>query len=163
MVGVEFSEIAVNEFFNENKINANVYDSAHFKQFKSDGITIFQGDYYQLNPEKLPKFDFIYDRAALVAMPKDRRDAYVNHLLEFLSADTRLLLVSLDYQQHEMAGPPFAVSEQQVQSLFSNQCSIQPLDRTDQLANNAHLKQKGLSGLTETVYLIQRHPDNAGR
>ncbi|MDE2388435.1 MAG: thiopurine S-methyltransferase, partial [Betaproteobacteria bacterium] len=96
-----------------------------------------------------------YDRAALVALPPDMRQRYVNHLLRILPANTQILLVILDYLQHEMAGPPFAVSLQEVAALYQNRAEITVLSQRDVLAQTPRFQERGLSRLEEYVILLK--------
>ena len=52
----------------------------------------------------------MYDRASLIALPPEMRERYARHLAGILPPATQILLITLDYPQPEMPGPPFAVS-----------------------------------------------------
>ena len=63
-----------------------------------------------------------------------------------------MLLVTLDYPQIEMDGPPFAVSDAEVRNLYS---SAQQLTSHDVLAQNDRFRQRGVSRLNENAYMIE--------
>ena len=67
-----------------------------------------------------------------------------------------MLLVTLEYDQQQMDGPPFAVEEAEVRALFEAHWSIQLLDHQDVLAQEEKFRERGLSRLSEKVYLLQR-------
>ncbi len=67
----------------------------------------------------LPSVDAVYDRASLIALPPDMRPAYAAHLTRLVDRGVRSLLVTLEYPQDQMCGPPFSVSAAEVATLFS--------------------------------------------
>ena len=106
----------------------------------------------------IPHIDAVYDRASLIAMPADMRPAYADRLTSLIPAGTRSLLVTLDYPQEEMDGPPFSVTPDEVRQLFSSRYSIEPLHSEDCLVNEPHFKDKGLTRLDEHVFMLQKIP-----
>lgn len=74
--------------------------------FSAGTIRIFAGNIFDLTPDLLGLMDGIYDRAALIALPEDLRRAYAAHLLS-LTGPVPELLVTLDYDQSCLKGPPF--------------------------------------------------------
>ncbi len=151
VVGIELSDIAVKAFFAENLYTPLVTGVGHQLTYEFDEITIHCGDFFatQIDPVEL-----VYDRAALVAMPQELRQAYVNHLLSLTAENGRILLVSLDYPQAEMAGPPFSVDQQEIEQLFSG-CKVSRLARDEGDENHPRIKQ-GVSRFAEEVWLIER-------
>lgn len=95
----------------------------------------------------------VYDRAALIALPQVMRVDYSQHLNLLCPAQPRLL-VTLEYEQAQMAGPPFAVLEKEVQAVYANGFKLDCLQRNDVLAEHAHFAAKGLSALHESVYIL---------
>ncbi|HKN86855.1 MAG TPA: hypothetical protein VJV04_08355, partial [Nitrospiraceae bacterium] len=96
----------------------------------------------------------VYDRAALIALPPERRADYVAHLDRLLPGARRTLLVSLEYPQEQMQGPPFSVAEREVHRLFAS-ARIERLGTQDVLADNPRFRDKGLTRLLECAYLIR--------
>ncbi|MDF2152336.1 thiopurine S-methyltransferase [Vibrio sp. CAU 1672] len=150
--GVELSQIAVRAFFAEHFYTPTVIPvNGRHELYQFDELSIYTGDFFTAPVEQA---DIIYDRAALVALPQDMREEYVARLKKLLSANGRILLVTLDYPQDEMAGPPFSVPYDEVKQLFAG-CSVTRLN-VDQ-ADDTHPKiaKKGLSRFAEEVYLIE--------
>lgn len=83
------------------------------------------------------------------------RPDYVQILLTLVPPGRRILLITLDYPQAEMSGPPFSVSADEVWALFGSQCTIAPLHNEDCLENEPRFRKKGLSRLHEHVYMLQ--------
>ncbi|PQJ89405.1 thiopurine S-methyltransferase [Aliivibrio sifiae] len=151
VTGVELSKIAVRAFFAERLYTPTVTAlTSSLELYEFDEFTIYSGDYFTAPIEAT---DLIYDRAALVALPKEMRVEYVQVLRTRLKEGGRILLVTLDYAQDEMAGPPFSVPEEEVRSLFSGM-TITRLLRDEADANHPRIK-KGLSRFAEEVWLIE--------
>ncbi len=153
VIGVECSELAVKAFFSENNLTATVTEQNNFKIWKTENITIYCGDYYNIKPNWLDTVEAVFDRAALVALPMEQRQAYVEHL-NTVCPDTKILLVTLEYLQNEMSGPPFAVSENEIIDLFSSNSDVIRIESNDILSVNEKFKERGLSTLLEKVFII---------
>jgi thiopurine S-methyltransferase len=82
------------------------------------------------------------------------RERYVRHLLDILPPATRILLLSFDYRQTEMPGPPFAVSVEEVKSHYRGRARISLLAQLDALDNNPRFRERGLSRLQENIFLL---------
>jgi len=124
------------------------------------GIDIYCGDFFEIKKGDLSEIDAVYDRAALIALPPEMRPGYVRHLTGLLASGTRTLLVSLDYPQHEMNGPPFSVTEREVAALYGGSHAIEQLHSEDCLAREPRFRKKGLTRLEENVFLL--HKNRAG-
>lgn len=110
VTGCELSDIAVRRFFSDLGITPDIRDAEALRCFSAGTIRIFAGNIFDLTPDLLGPMDCIYDRAALIALPEDLRRAYAVHLL-FLTGPLPELLVTLDYDQSCLKGPPFSVDE----------------------------------------------------
>ena len=151
VTGVELSKIAVRAFFAERLYTPTVTAlTSSLELYEFDEFTIYSGDYFTAPIEAT---DLIYDRAALVALPKEMREEYVQVLRSRLKEGGRILLVTLDYDQNEMSGPPFSVPEDEVRSLFSGM-SITKLQRDEVGTDHPRIK-KGLTRFAEEVWLIE--------
>ncbi|MDD1782826.1 thiopurine S-methyltransferase [Enterovibrio sp. ZSDZ35] len=151
VVGVELSEIAVRAFFAEHFYTPTVTSIAPtMKLYTFDEISIYSGDYFSAPLETYP---LMYDRAALIAMPEGMREQYTERLLSLLQPGGRILLVTLDYPQDQMDGPPFSVTASEVQSLFAS-CKVTHLNRDDECERPP--KGKGATYFSEEVWLIEK-------
>ncbi|MDD1794735.1 thiopurine S-methyltransferase [Enterovibrio sp. ZSDZ42] len=150
VVGVELSEIAVRAFFSEHLYTPLVTAiSPMMKLYQFDEVSIYSGDYFSA---PLAQYPLIYDRAALIAMPGNLRQRYVARLLSLLKPGGRILLVTLDYPQDQMDGPPFSVTGDEVHSLFDGY-KITCLDRDEN--SDRPPKGKAASHFVEEVWLIE--------
>lgn len=154
VLGVELSAIAVQDFFKENGQSPTHAISGKFECCEADGIRILCGDFFDLGREDLAKVSAVYDRASLVALPPDMRERYARHLVEILPPATQILLVTFDYPQAEMQGPPFAVSVNEVEALYGKYAEIRLLAQEDALPQNPRFQQRGVSRMQESIFLL---------
>lgn len=158
VTGVEISPLAVEDFFAENRLSSHITDLPDACLYTSKHLNIYCADFFNVDLTHIPHIDAVYDRASLIAMPADMRPAYADRLTSLIPAGTRSLLVTLDYPQEEMDGPPFSVTPDEVRLLFSSRYSIEPLHSEDCLVNEPHFKDKGLTRLDEHVFMLQKLP-----
>ncbi|SEL61954.1 thiopurine S-methyltransferase [Nitrosovibrio tenuis] len=159
VLGVELSPIAVCAFFEENGYTRRLIREKSdqldpFNRWKADGIRILCGDFFDLSKDDLAKTSAVYDRASLVALPPDIRALYTFHLLSILPPGTQILLITFDYPQREMPGPPFAVSTEEVEALYRGRAEIRLLAQLDVLEQNPRFRERGLSRLHESIFLL---------
>ncbi|MEL0608399.1 thiopurine S-methyltransferase [Vibrio echinoideorum] len=150
--GVELSQIAVRAFFSEHLYTPTVTRiSGQHELYQFDELSVYTGDYFSA---PIRPVDIIYDRASLVALPAEMRVQYIERLKQRLKPGGKILLVTLDYDQSEMAGPPFSVPKLEVDQLFAGY-KITLLNQD--IADDEHPKiaKKGLSRFSEEVYLIE--------
>lgn len=154
VLGVEVSPLAVEAFFAEHGLRAAREQRGNFQVWRSDAITLWQGDYFELAAPDLADVAAVFDRAALVALPGAMRADYVAQLLAVCPPRVTQLLVTLDYPQGEMDGPPFAVGEAEVRRRYEPHARVERLWSEDVWRANPRFAERGLSALTENVYRI---------
>lgn len=125
VVGVEISPIACDAFFTERGITAVRTVTGPFVQWQGGGITLLQGDFFDLSGT----YAAAVDRGGLVALPSQDRGRYAQHLQRRMEPDAVLLLVTIEYDQARRVGPPFPVFADEVRRLFPGvlELSRQPL------------------------------------
>lgn len=160
IIGVELSEVACKDFFEEAGEKAMVHPGEPFTRFRHDDLEVWCGDFFQLVPSDLQNTRLIYDRAALIALPADMRPRYIDHLTTVIPDDSRILLITLDYDSQEMKGPPFNVSDEEVHRLYGEDYNIEQLLKQDMARDNPFAKRRGLrNGATESVFVLTKRPD----
>lgn len=157
VLGVELSPIAVQAFFRENNLIPHCTTTGKFDRYEAAGISVLCGDFFDLSKEDLAKVSAVYDRASLIALPPEMRERYVRHLESILPPATQILLITFDYPQHEMPGPPFAVSKSEVEALYSGHASVRLLAQLDVLPQNPRFQLRGMSSLYENIFLLAMH------
>jgi thiopurine S-methyltransferase len=156
IAGIELSPLAVESFFGERGLAASRVRSGTLEKWSADGYEIWCGDFFSLTPEELGPVQGLYDRAAFHALPPAMRARYAAHLAALLPAGARGLLVSLEYPQHEMNGPPFSLSLAELEALTASHFSLAPLQTIDVLSMEPRFRDRGVTRMTETVYSIVR-------
>jgi thiopurine S-methyltransferase len=162
--GVEISERAVKDFFTGNRLDYELERKPGVIEYRGEQIRILCTDFFTLEKTDLPRIDAVYDRASLVALPAEMRSSYAEHLSRLIESGTRSLLITLDYVQDEMRGPPFSVTSGEVRRLFGAHYGIEHLHSEDCLAREPRFRKKGLTRLEEHVFLLQKGdpPTTAG-
>ncbi|UTW08337.1 thiopurine S-methyltransferase [Pseudomonas benzenivorans] len=156
VLGVELARKAVEDFFIEQRLQPQVSRQGDFEVYRAGDIELWCGDFFALTAEHLVGCTALYDRAALIALPAEMRVRYAAHLSAILAPGTRGLLVTLDYAQAQMDGPPFAVSDAEVRGLLAQDWQLRFLESRDVLEENGRFRQRGLQYLDERVYRLSR-------
>lgn len=156
VLGVELSELAVQQFFAENLLAAESQRQVDGTHYSSGDLVIIQGDIFKVAARAFESCNAVYDRAALVALPAELRQTYAREIYGKLPADCRGLAITLEYPQTEMQGPPFAVDEGEMHRLFDAGWEITLLERRNILASESRFAAAGVSALTTAVYRLQR-------
>jgi thiopurine S-methyltransferase len=119
LYGVELSEKAILSFFEEQNIQHTISEIKNFKVFTAENCTIYCGDLFELDENLFENCQAIYDRASLIALPEKMRRDYVAKL-NSLFPGFQSLLLTIEYDQTKVDGPPFNVSRKEVEELFKN-------------------------------------------
>lgn len=155
VIGIEISELAICDFFTENRLNYSKLKQDNFYRWKAEQLTIWQGDFFNLKANHLQDVEGVFDRASLVALPIKLRQKYAQHLKQILPIKAKLLLVTFEYQQSEMNGPPFSVHESEVYELYADHYKIKLLLKKDVLADYPQFQNIGIKDLQEKIYLLE--------
>ncbi|MCK4865741.1 MAG: thiopurine S-methyltransferase [Gammaproteobacteria bacterium] len=155
VVGIELSPLAVEAFFSENNLIVERSQVGGLDYWQSEKISLFCGDFFDLNAEILGPVDAVYDRASLIALPPAMRQDYADKMTE-LTQSAPKLLVTLEYEQDKMDGPPFSVSESEIQTLYQANYQVKQLSAQDVLGNNERFRAKGLDYMNECIYQLQK-------
>ena len=156
VTGVEVSPVAVEAFFQENDHPMVVETLKDFRHYRSGGIEIYAGDFFDLTPALVSHIGAVYDRASLIALPPEMRQGYVDHLKQILPARVEMLLISIEYDQSKMPGPPFCVSHSEVEQLYADWCELEIIHEYDSLEDSPRFRERGLDKMVERVYRIRR-------
>jgi thiopurine S-methyltransferase len=157
VVGIELAEQAVREFFDAHGLVPSVVQRGALIELRADAIAVLVGDVFAATPALVGPIDALYDRAALVALPPDLRPRYAAHLRTLLPNDAPGLVITFEYDQQRMAGPPFAVLEPELRSLFAGR-TLELLEERP-APSAGKLAQSGVQAL-ERCFAIR--PDGRG-
>jgi len=155
VLGVELSQVAIEQFFDGHALQPELHASKYGRHYSAAGIELICGDAFALDEDALRECMAVFDRAALIALPPEMRARYASELYARLPSGCRGLLVTLEYPQHERAGPPFSVPVDEVRSLYSPHWEIDLLDRRPIPGEHpGHIG--GVSRLDTAVYALRR-------
>lgn len=156
--GIELSEIAVEEFFAETNIGFSKEEYKGYQKYSSkDGdLVIFCGDFFQIDKSDLKNLDAIYDRAAIIALPLELRERYYQKVSSLLTTDKQILMVTLEYDQTKLSGPPFCVQFKEIYDRLGEQFDFATLDEEDTEATSRKFAEANISTCLRKVYHLKK-------
>lgn len=148
--GVELSEIAIRDFFAENEITFTLSKEQHFDRYTAQdlSLTLYRGDFFNF---QAPRFDALYDRGALITMPIEQRRLYVGHVNALLQPGACKMIITLEYDQDVVAGPPFSTRADEVGQYWDDLICVKRRDDIDNCPPK--FRAAGLKEMTEVVWL----------
>lgn len=156
IVGIELSEIAIREFFLEGGQQPEQSSDSPFDIYSVGPFRLYRGDFFDLTASALQDVHAVYDRAALIALPADKRRQYADKLAALIPVEAKILLIGLSYPENEMSGPPFSVPKEEVERLYGKLFDVSVLEERERLEFSPSLKRRGVTSLIETAYLLKR-------
>lgn len=150
VAGAELSKIAIEQLFTELGLEPEISGVGEVDHYSAKNIDIFVGDIFHVSGKMLGLVDAIYDRAALVALPEEMRNRYTAHLTEITDKAPQLL-ICYEYDQSLMEGPPFSISNEEVNKLYSDSHDLTLIVSTNVLGG-----LKGKCAAKESVWLLQK-------
>ena len=147
--GIELSAIAIEQLFAELGTKPQISAVGKLTRYSEEGIDIFVGDIFDLSAELLGRVDAIYDRAALVALPEEMRKRYTAHLMAITHIAPQLL-ISFEYDQDLMAGPPFSVSGAEINRHYADNYHLTLAESIDVVGG-----LKGKCAAMENIWLLR--------
>lgn len=152
VLGVELSAIAIESFCMENGLPAQRRQLPDHDLYETPRLTLFRGDFFALTPAECGTIAAVYDRAALISWSSELRKEYVEHLASLTPLGAPVLLISMEYPQEQMTGPPFSVNRDEIERLYGSRYEITELDRRDILAQEHRMRARGVVSLHEVCY-----------
>lgn len=130
VVGAELSELAVKQLFEELGVIPTIESVGKLIRYRAENIDVYVGDIFDLSVEQLGIVDAVYDRAALVALPESMRKKYSQHLMP-LTASVQQLVICYQYDQRQLDGPPFSISDEELLTHYGSSYSLKLLQSVD--------------------------------
>ena len=156
VAGVELSAVALESFCMEQGIPAKRRTLDSFDVYETARLELYCGDFFALTPELLGAVSAVHDRAALISWAPELREPYALRMTALTNPGTRTLLVTMEYPQAQMSGPPFSVEFDEVARLYGRTHAVRELSKHDVLANEPRLRARGITRLHEVCYLLTR-------
>lgn len=149
VVGAELSELAVNELFKELGLEPEISKVEKLARYSAKDIDLLVGDIFDVSAEFLGPVNAIYDRAALVALPTGVREQYTSHLMNITDTAPQLL-ITYEYDQRLIDGPPFSVNADEVKRHYGVAYQLKSVE-----SKNVAGGLRGKVASTETAWLLQ--------
>ncbi len=153
VIGVELSPLAIKAFFEEHQLEFSITTEGDFEIYRAVrddlDLTIYCGDFFDLDVSHFARIDGVWDRASLVALPTELRERYVASLAEHLLANTPYLLVAIEYDIQGKDGPPFCLNISTLKALFANTFRIKRIDPAVAI-------EPDKNGYAEVPYILNR-------
>ena len=159
IIGIEAIAQACEEFFEEqDEENVISVEKKPFTLYEKGIFQLWQGDFFKMRKKLIPNPTFVFDRAALVALPPDMRIKYVQKIDELTAGSDSCVkfLHTFEYNQSKMSGPPFAVSEDEVFQLYDKNWHIHQILNRPIIDRLEKYKHRGLKEMAEVVYRLER-------
>lgn len=152
---VELSSVAIESFFKENRIELlSKKQTENFIVWKAKDLEIWEGDFFDFPPAELSSVRAVWDVAALVALSGKCRSQYAQKMIRQLPDGVSYLLLSLEFDQRKLEGPPFSLPEYELAELFNERFQIRQLDSMDGLRPDSPLREKGLESAQKRLFLM---------
>lgn len=149
VVGVELSAIAVQSFFDEQELGFENSVSGSLQCYRATDapIRIYQGDYFEFSGGP---FHAMYDRGGLVALQREERARYAAHSKSLLEADAYQMILTLEYDDSVVSGPPYSVGVDEVAARFPDLLRLS--SRNDINTGSPKFREAGLDEVIESVW-----------
>ena len=149
VAGAELSQLAIEQLFIELGVSPTISAFGDILHYSAENIDIYVGDIFNVSAKALGAVDAIYDRAALVALPLEMRQRYTKHLTEMTNQSSQLL-ITYEYNQDVMDGPPFSVSNEEVKRHYQDKYTLTLLASGDVPGG-----LKGRCAAVENIWLLK--------
>lgn len=164
-VGVEWAEKAVAETFVEAGLQPERRLLAEgVELWWAAGVAVLCADWFAVTRPHLDAaceaagaaraLQAWWDRAALIALPPEVRPHYVEHLFGLLPPSARGLLLTVEYPDGQLQGPPFSVESTEVHRHFDSACEVREAALEDALANSPKRQAQGVTRFDERLYVL---------
>ena len=116
--GAELSPLAIKSFFTENQLDYHLNNNC----YSSKMLSLYCGDIFKLKSEHFKEVSFIYDRAALVALPHEMRKRYTKWLYQSFPKAS-IFLETSEFDNAEV-GPPFSIRSEMINDYYGESYHI---------------------------------------
>jgi len=82
---------------------------------------------------------------------------YAQHLYAIIAKDCRILLLTLNYPQSQISGPPYAVNEAEVVSLYKNGFECQLLQCFNDIENEPKFQRANVDFIEKATYCLRKY------
>ena len=154
VLGIELSELAIAQFFEERGLTPAIRTSQAGIHYAAGPWELIAGDAFAIPGELLADCAGVYDRAALIALPPELRPRYVRELRGLLKPGAFRLVVTLEYDQALVGGPPFSVLPDEMRRYWPD---LERIQATNEIATAPpKFRSARLESVVEAVWSSAR-------
>ena len=146
VVGIEFINKAIIDYFKENNFAYEKLNDTYCHK----NIKLINKDFLKYDNEEEP-INYIFDRAALIALPHNSRKKYTDKLKSITPKDSLIFLITIEYDQTLTKGPPFSVPHEEILQLYDGR-NIELKEERKILSPSPKFAEKEI---TQRVYFIK--------
>jgi thiopurine S-methyltransferase len=143
---VELVPTAIHQFFVQNGIP---YQQVAPHRYEAERLTMLNMDFFDVTTSDIGEIDFIYDRAALVALPAEMRMRYIQKIDQLVAVGSEQLVITLEYAPL-LDTPPFSITPTEIAAYYGTRHAIEHIEaptlpghRMVEKFNLAYLKEHG--------------------
>lgn len=159
IVGIEQNPIPCEAFFKENNIRFEKKVVGDFTIYSSHRLEIWCGDVFQTPPQVWKGMTGIYDRAGVVGFPVEMQKQYMKFLNDRMKENKKtfdaMLLITVDFDDEKIEGPPFSISDKSVKKLFPKSVKIEKISSTLDPSISGRAPKFSSVHVQEKVFLIK--------
>ena len=152
--GVELSEIAVKDFFQDNNLSYKVEKRDDFIIYSGGGFCLFCGDLFKLKSSDFKNVDYIYDRASLIALSKSQQGKYCAFIKQTFPQSS-LFLITLEFDNPKI-GPPFSTSQACVENYFADHFEVEKITELSIKSEEIRVHDGNVTKMKENVFFIKQ-------
>lgn len=156
VLGIELAQAGIDAYLAEQEFQPVARQTPVGPIFDAGPVQLLRADIFDVPTATLAGCRAIHDRAAMIALPAQMRQRYVAHVYGALPSGSSGLLITLEYPQHEKAGPPFSVDEAEVRTLLEPDWQVELLERRNILRKQPAFLEAGVSQLHTAAYRLRK-------
>jgi thiopurine S-methyltransferase len=157
IIGIDLVQQAIEEYCAEQNLEPEISTTESCVSYAADSQTLIHANVFDVHTKDIGTVDSIFDRAALVALPLEKREAYALHCLSLLKPGGSILLITYDSPVADDQGPPFPVRKGTVEKLYSSATECVQLDEVLMTQeNDERLRNRGLAWSRADIWKITK-------
>ena len=156
VVGVELSQIAIKDFFEAWGGSSETSQFHGIPCTHGNNVSLLEADVFKLPAALHGTFTHAYDRASMIALPPQMRAAYVTVLRDLLEVGGEVLLVTIQYPDGDLSGPPFSVGPEWLEEHAGPHFFIERIETIDTWRADSPLAAEGLTALNTHVFRLKK-------
>lgn len=152
VIGIELAEQAILQFFEEQQLP---YRKVSPTRYEAEGLTMLQRDIFEITSADVGRVDYVYDRAALVALPLDgMRQRYLDKIDDLMAVGAQKMVITLEYDPF-LPEPPFSITPEETFAYYHENYAIEHVEASNQ-PEHRMIPKFGLNFLKEHCFIVTK-------